>query len=107
MNKENAQRRPSVMTGAIWSVLDNMAGQAITFVIFIILAKMLTPDIYGMLSVSLLVTQFFKMTIFDSIATSIVRKSNPSNIDYNSAFFLCFVISITSFTVVYFISPIN
>ncbi|MGT3112836.1 lipopolysaccharide biosynthesis protein [Klebsiella pneumoniae] len=106
MNKENAQRRPSVMTGAIWSVLDNMAGQAITFVIFIILAKMLTPDIYGMLSVSLLVTQFFKMTIFDSIATSIVRKSNPSNIDYNSAFFLCFVISIPSFTVVYFISPI-
>lgn len=61
MNAQARNQKPSIISGAIWSVLDNTASQVITFVIFIILAKLLTPSIYGMLSVSLLVTQFFEM----------------------------------------------
>src|SRR5688572_31295703 len=58
-----------------------------------------------MLSISLLVTQFFKSVIFDSIATSIVRKKSPSEVDYNSALFLCFSLSVPAFLIVFFAAP--
>ena len=103
-SQENA-RRPSILSGAIWSILDNTASQVITFVIFIVLAKILTPSIYGMLSISLLVTQFFKSVLFDSIATSIIRKKSPSEVDYNSALFLCFSLSVPAFLIVFFAAP--
>lgn len=105
MNIPAQKKKPTILSGAIWSVLDNTASQVITFVIFIILAKLLTPSIYGMLSVSLLVTQFFRNVIFDSIATSIVRMKSPSAVDYNSAFFLCFSLSVPAFLIVFFSAP--
>ncbi|WP_413733286.1 oligosaccharide flippase family protein [Sodalis sp. RH13] len=95
----------AIVSGTIWSILDNTAAQAITFVIFLILARILTPSIYGMLSISVLVTQLFKTVIFDSIATSIVRKSSPSIVDYNSALLLSVLLSIPAFLIVFFFCP--
>lgn len=105
MNTRIQNKKPTILSGAIWSVLDNTASQVITFIIFIVLAKLLSPGIYGILSVSLLVTQFFKSVIFDSIATSIVRKKSPSEVDYNSAFFLCFALSVPAFLIVFVAAP--
>ncbi|WP_413738012.1 lipopolysaccharide biosynthesis protein [Sodalis sp. RH21] len=108
MSKINKQPviRQTIVSGAIWSILDNAAAQAITFVIFIILARLLSPSIYGMLSISLLVSQFFRSVIFDSIATSIVRIEKPTNQDYNSALLLCFLFSLPAFLIVFFSAPI-
>lgn len=106
MNAQARDQKPSIISGAIWSVLDNTVSQVITFIIFIILAKLLTPSIYGMLSVSLLVTQFFRNVIFDSIATSIVRMKSPTPVDYNSAFFLCFSLSVPAFLIVFLFAPV-
>jgi len=105
LKSEDNKKGPSIVSGAIWSVLDNTASQIITFVIFIILAKLVTPGIYGMLSVSLLVTQFFRIFIFDSIATSIIRKKDPTSVDYNCSFLLCFLLSLPAFLIVFVAAP--
>jgi len=105
LKNKDSKRSPSIISGAIWSVLDNAASQVITFVIFIILARVVTPSIYGMLSISLLVTQFFRIFIFDSIATSIIRKKDPSVVDYNCSFLLCFLLSLPAFLIVFVAAP--
>ena len=80
----------SIASGAVWSILDNVAAQGITFVIFLVLARLLDPHLYGMLSVSILITQLFRTVIFESIATSIIRKHEPTDEDFNTAFELLY-----------------
>ena len=89
MKSSEKNKNVGVVSGTIWSILDNATSQIITFVIFIILARFLNAEIYGVLAISVLVIQFFRNVIFDSIATSIVRKENPSRVDYNTAFWSC------------------
>lgn len=103
MANENTRRKPlpSLASGAIWSLLANLFSQIITFVIFLILARLLSPDLYGVLSVAILVTLFFRTVFFDSIATSIVRKKEPSDEDYNASFLLCNLISVPGVIIVY------
>ncbi len=93
---------PSLASGAIWSLLANLFSQIITFVIFLVLARLLSPDLYGVLSVAIMVSMFFRTVFFDSLATSIVRKKAPSDEDYNSLFFLCNFIAIPGVVIVWF-----
>ncbi|KGT95835.1 polysaccharide biosynthesis protein [Erwinia typographi] len=95
------KHRASLASGAIWSLLSNLFSQIITFVIFLVLARLLSPHLYGVLSVAIMVTLFFRTVFYDSIATAIVRKKEPSVEDYNSAFLLCNLIAVPGVIVVY------
>ena len=104
MRKQSDKPTPkgSIASGAVWSILDNVAAQGITFVIFLVLARLLDPHLYGMLSVSILITQLFRTVIFESIATSIIRKHEPTDEDFNTAFLSCCIFAVPAFLIVFF-----
>lgn len=106
MKPSKKNKDVGVVSGTIWSILDNATSQIITFVIFIILARFLNAEIYGVLAISVLVIQFFRNVIFDSISTSIVRKEKPTRVDYNTAFWSCVLFSLPAFLIVLAIAPL-
>ncbi|HCC7741570.1 TPA: oligosaccharide flippase family protein, partial [Klebsiella pneumoniae] len=106
MKPSKKNKDVGVVSGTIWSILDNATSQIITFVIFIILARFLNAEIYGVLAISVLVIQFFRNVIFDSISTSIVRKEKPNKVDYNTAFWSCVLFSLPAFLIVLAIAPL-
>lgn len=90
-----------IYKGTIWSVVDNFFRQGLTFIVFIILARILEPKIFGLLTVALLVVNLFKSIVIESIATAIVRKAKPSLTDYNTGFWLCNILSIPTFCLLF------
>jgi O-antigen/teichoic acid export membrane protein len=97
--------KKAIYKGTFWSLLDNFARQAITLLVFIVLARMLQPALFGLLATSILIVQGFKSIAFDSIGTAIVRKKEPSDVDYNTGFWTCVALSIPFFVVLFFIAP--
>lgn len=90
--------------GTLWSLLDNFVRQAITFAIFIVLARILNPSIFGLITIALLIVQIFRNVTYDSIATAIIRKASPDELDYNTGFWFCVGLSVPAFLVLYFCS---
>lgn len=97
--------KKAIYHGTIWSLIDNFARQMITLVVFIVLARILQPALFGLLATSILIVQGFKSIAFDSIGTAIVRKKEPTDVDYNTGFWACVVLSIPFFLVLFFIAP--
>jgi O-antigen/teichoic acid export membrane protein len=100
-----ANLKKAIYKGTFWSLLDNVARQAITLLVFIVLARMLEPALFGLLATSILIVQGFKSIAFDSIGTAIVRKKAPTDVDYNTGFWACVVLSIPFFVVLFLIAP--
>ncbi|MCO6489012.1 MAG: lipopolysaccharide biosynthesis protein [Phaeodactylibacter sp.] len=72
--------------GFSWAFLDNLANQGIQFTVGIILARLLTPQEYGlvgMLAIFLAVADTFTIGGFGE---ALIRKSNPSREDYSTIF---------------------
>lgn len=93
--------RKEMYKGTAWSLADNFIRQLMTFGIFIVLARLLEPEIFGLLSVSILIVQIFRVVTYDSIATAILRKADPSNLEYNTAFWTCIGLSIPAFVLLF------
>lgn len=83
-----------VASGSIWSIVDNLAQQILSFIIFAVLARFLAPDAFGLLTVAHLFILFTRLVVFDAIAMPIVRTKEPTDRLYSWVFTCCMVVSL-------------
>ncbi|RXZ38429.1 lipopolysaccharide biosynthesis protein [Oxalobacteraceae bacterium CAVE-383] len=79
----------SLASGSIWSIMDNLAQQVLSFVIFAVLARFLAPDAFGLLTVAHLFILFTRLVVFDAIALPVVRTAEPNEQLYSWVFTYC------------------
>lgn len=79
----------NLASGSIWSIVDNLAQQLLSFVIFAVLARFLAPDAFGLLTVAHLFILFTRLVVFDAIAMPIVRAMAPNDRLYSWVFTCC------------------
>ncbi|TCL07348.1 lipopolysaccharide biosynthesis protein [Sodalis ligni] len=94
-----------LLRSTAWALFDNMSSQILNFVIFAALARFVSPADIGLLTLSLLFVQLFRLTVYSSIATAIVRKAHPTEEDYNTAFIMCLILAAPAVIVLYLLAP--
>ena len=92
-------------SGSIWSIVDNLAQQVISFVIFAVLARFLAPDAFGLLTVAHLFILFTRLVVFDAIAMPVIRASGaglPDDRFYSWVFTCCTLAGLLLAAVMFF-----
>ena len=79
----------SVASGSIWSIIDNLAQQVLAFAVFAVLARFLSPEAFGLLTVAHLFILFTRLVVFDAIAMPVVRSAEPNDRLYSWMFTYC------------------
>lgn len=91
--------------GVTWSFIDSIAGSGISFIIGIILARILSPDAFGLIG---LVTVFFAIanTFIDSgFSTGLIRKVRCTNIEYDTVFYFNIAVSFLLYLILFIAAP--
>lgn len=91
--------------GVLWSFVDNLANSGITFLVGLVLARILSPSEFGTIG---LITIFIAVsnTLVDSgFASALIRKVNTSNSDLNTVFYFNLCLSVVLYLVLFFIAP--
>lgn len=77
-----------------WSILDNLVQQVLSFVIFLVLARWLTPHEFGLLAIAHLMVLFTRMSLLDSLAMPVVRAPEADDRMFHWLFTVCTLVSI-------------
>lgn len=94
--------KDKAISGASWSLVGNIAQSATSFIIGIVLARLLTPEEYGlvgMAGVFIFVTYVF---VESGFSAALIQKDNCTNSDYSTIFYFNLIISVFFFTVLFF-----
>ena len=91
--------------GTFWSAADAFLGQGVTFLVGIILARMLTPAEYGLIGIVLIFTIILSGVVDSGFSNALIRKKNTTDDDYNTMFITNMVMSIVMFLILYFSAP--
>lgn len=76
-------------SGSFWAVLDNLAQQGLSFIIFAILARLLNPAEFGLLTIAHLFILFARLVVLDALAMPIIRAKEPDDTAYTALFWRC------------------
>ena len=91
--------------GLGWSALDNAARYGMQFVIGIVLARLLSPDDYGLLGLVGIVTVVCTALVNGGFTTALIRKKDATDEDYNTAFICNLSMSLLLYTVIFLCAP--
>ena len=97
--------KQKTVSGLLWSFVDTMAGQGITFVVGIILARLLTPrefGLIGMITVFIAVSESF---INSGFSSALIRKKDCTDTDFSTVFFFNLAAGILFFLLLFFSAP--
>lgn len=97
--------KDKTIKGVAWSGIDNVAQYAVTFVVGIVLARLLSPDDYGLLGIIAIFTAICTSIINGGFTNALIRKKDVIEDDYNTAFIVNLSMSILLYVVIFLCSP--
>ena len=103
MSEQNLKDK--TVKGVGWSAIDNVSQHAVSFVVSIVLARLLSPDDYGLLGLITIVTAVCTTLVNGGFSTALIRKKDITDDDYNTAFIVNLGMSVLLYVIIYFCSP--
>ena len=85
-----------------WSALENVTRMGVTFVVSIILARLLSPEEYGLIGILTIFIALFNAIVDSGFTNALIRKQNATDTDYSTAFYTNLVLSVVLATVLFF-----
>lgn len=92
--------------GVGWSFADSILGQGITFIVGLVLARLLSPDEYGLIGIITIFIVVFNGIVDSGFSNALIRKQDCTDEDYNTMFFVNLAMSIFLFVVLFFSAPL-
>lgn len=98
--------RSKTIKGVGWSFIDNIANYGITFLVGLVLARLLTPAEYGIMAMIAIFVAISNSIIDSGFSNALIRKVDIERVDYNTVFFFNLVVSVILYVILYVSSPL-
>ena len=97
--------RNRTVSGVGWSAADAFLGQGITFLVGLVLARLLSPDEYGLIGICMIFTIVLTGVVDSGFSNALIRKKDTTDDDYNTMFITNMSVSLLLYVLLFFCSP--
>jgi len=104
MQQESLKNK--TIKGVGWSAADALLGQGVTFIVGLVLARLLSPDEYGLIGICLIFTTVLNGIVDSGFSNALIRKKKVTDEDYNTMFTTNMAISIVLYVLLFISAPL-
>ena len=102
---KNKSENNSTIANFIWRFTERTAAQLVTFVVSIILARILSPEYYGTIALVTVFTTILQVFVDSGLGTALIQKKDADDLDFSSVFFFNMFMCVVLYIVMYIVSP--
>lgn len=95
----------SFINNFIWRFAERCGAQLVTFIVSIVLARILTPEDYGVVALATVFTSILQVFVDSGLGTALIQKKNADDLDFSSVFYFNFVVCIVLYIIMFFTAP--
>lgn len=98
--------KDKTVKGVGWSAADSILSYGVSFIVGIVLARLLTPDEYGLIGLTTIFIVVLESIVDSGFSVALIRKKDVTNDDYNTMFYTNLVLSVVMFLLLFFCAPL-
>lgn len=106
MASNGQEKKNTVAAGLFWKLAERFGVQGVQFVLQILLARLLDPEHYGVLSLMVIFTTLANVFIQNGFNTSLIQNKDVKEEDYSSVFWVVLAIASALYGVLFLCAPI-
>ena len=95
----------TVFSNFIWRFAERCGAQLVTFVVSIVLARLLMPEDYGTIALVTVFTTIMQVFVDSGLGTALIQKKDADDLDFSSVFYFNFAVCIILYLVMFIAAP--
>jgi len=96
----------NIVANFIWRFFERFGAQAVTLIVSIVLARMLNPEIYGVVALVTVIITFLQVFVDSGLGTSLVQKKDADDLDFSTVFYFNVFICVILYVGLFFFAPL-
>ncbi|MCB0678987.1 MAG: lipopolysaccharide biosynthesis protein, partial [Saprospiraceae bacterium] len=104
-SKMSGSLKDQSIAALIWVFLDKVGSSTVNFIVTIILARLLTPEDFGLVAMVLIFFELSYSFVESGFSAALVREKNITEIDKSTTFIFNFISSIILYVLLFFAAP--
>lgn len=97
--------KKKVISGLFWRFLERTAAQGVSFIVSIVLARLLTPEDYGLIGLITVFISIANVFVSSGFGNALIQKENTTQKDYSSVFYFSILMGIIMYVLLFFAAP--
>ncbi len=90
----------------IWRFLERCGTQIVTFIVSIILARLLDPTIYGTIALVTVFTTILQVFVNSGLGSALIQKKDADNLDFSTVFYFNVAVCLFLYIIIFFCAPV-
>ena len=103
--KKTSTMKNKVVSGMAWIFGERISAQLVSLLVTVILARLLAPEHYGMISIVSVFITFSNVFVTGGFSTALIQKKDADDLDYSTVFFFNFGVCIILYGLMYLVAP--
>lgn len=97
--------KSKTISGIFWQFLQKISNQSVSFIVSVVLARLLSPDDYGVVALAGMFTVLLGIFSDGGLGPALIQKKDADEKDFNTMFVTQLVFSSFVYVVVFFLAP--
>lgn len=103
MDKVNIKK--IAVSGLMWQFANRFGSNGIQFLIYLILARLLQPQDFGIMAIVGVFINFSNLLVNSGLGTGLVQSKNADEIDYSSVLYVSVIIAFIFYVIIFLTAP--
>ena len=99
------QNNGVVLKNFIWRFAERCGAQLVTFIVSIVLARILAPEDYGQIALITVFTTIMQVFVDSGLGTALIQKKDADDLDFSSVFYFNFAVCLILYAVMFVGAP--
>lgn len=95
----------SLLSNLSWKFAERIASQAVSFVVSIVLARILAPSDYGAIAMVMIFVTLANVIVEGGFSSALIQKKGADKLDFSTVFYFSLVFSIVLYAILYYAAP--
>lgn len=97
--------KQKVVSNLIWRFMERFGSQLVAIVVQIVLARMLDPEVFGVVAKVTIITTILLVFVDSGMANSLIQKKDPDDLDFSSVFYFNVVFCLVLYGLLFAAAP--
>ena len=84
LNRMQSSLKEKTLSGLFWQFLQKIIGQLFSFVVTVVLARLLMPEDYGVVALASMFNVLVGIFVLGSMDAALIQKKDADELDYNT-----------------------
>ena len=98
--------KKQIISGLFWKFGERILAQGVSFIVSLVLARMLLPEEYGIVALVLVFINLANVFVTNGLGETLIQKPDAKQSDFSTMFFCSLLLSIIIYLILFTLAPV-